>query len=371
MMNTAIEDALEKAGENLEMRALIFAELAEAEKHSQQPAQFRREVRWPIVQALIGRNSHLLKLKNGLIFEIWTQSRIEEALLLSLDETPDHIWEPQTTKLACILAKDCANVVVGGAYIGDQVLLVAKALQSNGKGGCVYAFEPSSLAIGQLAHNIEINELQNVKAERLALWDQAGVEIQFQGAPALVSAFTETEQQDETAFKVLTTTIDEYAKEHGVSNVGLIMLDTEEAEIQALSGAQSLIGKKCSEAPHIIFEVHSDHVHSSAKIENVSTVRFLLSLGYEIFAIRDLHGNLSMEKRAIEIIPLQDIYVPEAPHCFNMLATKDKDLASKYGLTIVRNVSAKLLSEKNIYLSYPPKDPSLHLPLDGLGLELF
>lgn len=370
-MTNMLEAALEKAGENLELRTAIFAALAEAEKHSQQPAQFRREVRWPIVQALISGNSHLVKLKNGLVFEIWPQSRIEQALLLSLDDLPDHIWEPQTTRLACILAKDCTDVVIGGAYIGDQALPVAKVLQANEKGGCVHAFEPSPQAFGQLVHNIELNELQNVRAQRLALWDQADIEMRFQGAPALVSAFAHPEQKDETAFKVLTTTIDEYAKEYGIASVGLIMLDTEGAEEQVLSGARNLLEKKYPEAPHVIFEVHSDHVDLSTKLENVSFVQFLASLGYEIFAIRDLHGHLSMEKRAIEIIPLQDVYVANVPHGFNMLATKDNDLASRYGLKVARNVSPKLLSEKNIYLPYPPRNPSLHLPLDGQGLDLF
>jgi FkbM family methyltransferase len=371
-MTNSIETSLEKAGENLEVRSAILAALAKAEKKSEHPAQFRYEVRWPIIRALIGKNSHYIKLKNGLAFEVWLQSRIEQSLLLGLDETPDHIWEPQTTRLACLLARDCTNVVVGGAYIGDQALPVAGALQANGKGGCVYAFEPSPQVIEQLIRNIEINKMENIKAERLALWNQTGVEMQFYGAPALASAFSdEAEQHDETAFKVFTTTVELYAKKHGVTDIGLIMLDTEGAELQVLAGAQNLLEKKFPEAPHIIFEVHSDHVDLSGKLENVPTIQHLLSLGYEVFAIRDLHGHLSMDKRSIEIIPMQDVYVAQVPHGFNMLATKDKELASRYGLTIARSVSPKLLSEKNIYLPYPPKDPSLHLPLDGMGLELF
>ncbi len=370
-MKNMIETALEKAGEDLIVRGTLFLTLAEAEKRSQQPARFRREVRWPIIQALISTNSHLVTLKNGLVFEIWPQSRIEQALLLSLDEMPDHIWEPQTTRLACTLAKDCLNVIVGGAYIGDQAIPVAKSLQANSRGGCVYAFEPSPQIVKQLIHNIEINKLRNIKAEQLALWDQGGVEMHLQGTPALASAFTEKRVQDETAFTVLTTGIDEYTKEHGISSVGLIMLDTEGAEMQVLAGAQSLIGKTFPEAPHIIFEVHSDHVDLSVNLEKVPTVQYLLSLGYDVFAIRDLHGNLSMAGRAIEIIPVRDVYVAQVPHGFNMLATKDKDVVSRNDLMIARNVSPKLLSDKNIYLPYPPKDPSLHLPLDGMGLDLF
>ena len=370
MANT-LEAALKEAGNNLGLRNAIFSALAKAEKESQQPAIFRHEVRWPIIEAVLGGNSHRITLQNGLTYEIWPQSRIEQALLLSLDEVPDHIWEPQTTRLACLLAKDCKNVVVGGAYIGDQALPVAKVLQTNGLNGFVFAFEPSPDAVKQFQRNIEINAIRNVKPERMALWDQAGIEMQFQGEPALVSVVSENEAQDGASFNVVTTTISEYLKEQGETSVGLIMLDTEGAELQALSGAQPMLESESPEAPHIIFEVHSEHVDLRAGLGNVPTVKYLLSLGYDIYAIRDLHGHLSMEKRKIEIIPLEDVYVVNVPHGFNMLATKDKELVSRHGLVVAKNVSPKLLSPKNIYLPYPPKDPSLHLPLDGMGLDLF
>jgi hypothetical protein len=149
------------------------------------------------------------------------------------------------------------------------------------------------------------------------------------------------------------------------------MLDIEGAEHRALTGAQGLLEKKYPEAPHIIFEVASYHTDWSRGLANTVSIHLLLSFGYDIFAIRDLQGHLSMADRALEIIPLDDIYIAEAPHGFNMLATKDKDLATKYSLTIVRKLSPKLLSPRNTYLPYPPKDQSLHLPHDGLGLELF
>jgi FkbM family methyltransferase len=361
----------DNAGESMEIRNAIFAILAEAERHSQNPAQFRYEVRWPIIQALVGKDSHRIKLQNGLIFEVQLQSRIEQAFLLSLDHTPDHVWEPQTTRLACTLTGNCTNVIVGGAYIGDQALPVAKVLQSNARKGVVYAFEPNPQIFRQLVRNIEINELRNVRPEQRALWDCSNVELQLQGAPALASTYPSTEHGNNSIFKVRTATIDEYVQEQKITDVGLIMLDIEGAEQQALSGAQGLLEKKYPEAPHIIFEVHSDYTDWSRGLANTVLIHLLLSFGYDIFAIRDLQGHLSMADRALKIVPLDDIYLAEVPPGFNMLATKDKDLATKYALTIVRKLSPKLLSPRNTYLPYPPKDQTLHLPHDGLGLELF
>src|ERR1043166_952169 len=353
-----LELALAKAGEDDELRKTILEKLAEAERHCKDPAKFRHEVRWPIIEGLTKNKSEQVKLQNGLVFDIQPQSRIEKALLLSLDSPPDHIWEPQTTRLACTLARDCSNVIVGGAYIGDQALLVAKALQSNNRKGKVYAFEPNPDVFKQLVHHIEMNSLTNVQAEPLVLWERSGIDLELQGGPSLTSAFPEvTEQANEDFFTVQTVTVDEYVRQHQIAEVGLIMLDTEGAEETALAGAQMLLEAPYPNAPHIIFEVYNlDWSHGLA---NVALIRKLISLGYEIFAIRDLQGNLSLANRALEIIPLQDAYVPNIPHGFNMLATKDRDLAGKYNLTVVQNMSPKLLSEKDTTLPYPPETPAL------------
>lgn len=365
-----LEEALAKASDHPELRKTILDKLAEVEQGSEDPAKFRQEIRWPIIEALIGNKTHLVKLENGLVFEVLPQSRIEKALLLTLDASPDHIWEPQTTRLACRLARDCANVIVGGAYIGDQALLVAKILQSNGRKGFVYAFEPNPNVFRQLVRHIEINNLTNVKAEQQVLWETSGVDLELHGGPALTSAFPEvTQQANEDVFNVRTVTMDEYVEEFGIKEVGLIMLDTEGAEETALAGAQKLLTQPAPSAPHIIFEVYNQDW--SEGLPGVPLIKRLLALGYEVFAIRDLQGNLSLRDRPLEIIPMKDVYIANVPHGFNMLATKDKDLAAKYDLTVVENLSPKLLSDKDTSLPYPPKVPELHLPSDGLGLEVF
>lgn len=63
-----------------------------------------------------------------------------EALLLSREAAPDHVWEPQTTKLLAALAARPGDILVGGAYIGDQVVPIARVAAS--RDGRVHAFEP-------------------------------------------------------------------------------------------------------------------------------------------------------------------------------------------------------------------------------------
>jgi len=367
---SGLEEPLARIGEDSKLRRTIIDSLAEAERDSKDPAKFRHEVRWPILEALLKNKSELVRLQNGLVFEIQPQSRIEKALLLSLDTPPDHIWEPQTTRLACALAKDCTNVIVGGAYIGDQALPVAKVLESNNRNGFVYAFEPHPNVFKQLVRHIAINKLANVVAEQLVLWNRSGLDLELQGGASLTSAFPEvTEQAKGECFAVPTVTLDDYMQQHHVGDVGLIMLDTEGAEEATLAGAQALVGQPYPRAPHIIFEVYNRDW--SLGLSSVPLIERLVSLGYEIFAIRDLQGNLSLASRALEIIPLQDTYIANVPHGFNVLATKQDDLARKYDLTVVKNLSPKLLSDKDTTLPFPPEIPALHLPKDGLGLDLF
>ena len=80
-------------------------------------------------------------------------------------------------------------------------------------------------------------------------------------------------------------------------------------------------------------------------------------MGYTIFAIRDFHDNYPMAGKAVEIIPVDRVYLEGPPHGFNLLAIKDSNLVRRLGLRVVENVSPKLLVHKN---------PALHHPLDGL-----
>ena len=126
-----------------------------------------------------------LVLSSGLAFDIGTDSRIEKALLLSATDHPDHVWEPQTTKLLVQLAAGASNVVVGGAYIGDHVLPMARAM---GGAGTVHAFEPMTGAFERLVRNLEINGIHNVVANQLGLWDRDDVTLGLAGDLALASS---------------------------------------------------------------------------------------------------------------------------------------------------------------------------------------
>lgn len=346
--NSILAQALAAAGKDQKLRNAIFDALRQAELESHDPAHFREQVRWPLILSLLSEaKTHSVVLENGLIFEVSPDSRIEQALLLSNEAHPDHVWEPQTTRLLTALAAETSNVIVGGAYIGDHVLFLARAV---GNAGVVHAFEPMQRPFDRLLHNLKVNDIQNVIANRMGLWDRGRVTLTVEGHLGLASSKPEAE--DNTGGeRIESISIDEYVESREISPVGLIMLDTEGGEEKALAGASETIAK---DAPNIVFEIHRHFVDWSEGLEKTSIVEFLRSRGYSVFAIRDFHNNYRMADHPIEIIPVDRVYLDGPPHGFNALATTDPNLVQRLDLRIVENVSPKLLLHK---------DPALHQPI--------
>ena len=352
-----IAEALSVAGRSDELRAEVFEALRREQAKANEPARFKNEVRWPIVLGLLsGTKEHAVHLANGLVFQVSADSRIERALLLSDDAHPDHVWEPQTTKLLVTLGRIAKNIIVGGAYIGDQALLIAKAIVDDGGNGLVHAFEPMSIPFEKLRRNIEANGLLNVLPHQLALWSSSHKRVRLDGPLALASSQL---VDDATVDAIETITIDDYVAEQRLPSIGLIMLDLEGGEEEALQGAAGVLGGP--QPPDVVFEIHRSFVDWSAGLPQTSIVRRFLDLGYDVFAIRDFHDNRSMAGQPIELIPADSVYLEGPPHGFNVLATRRfSEIELSMDLRVVRDVSPKLLLEK---------DPRLHHPLNTSWLN--
>src|SRR5690606_20597667 len=102
------------------------------------------------------------------------------------------------------------HVVVGGAYIGDHVLPLARVAER------VHAFEPMREAYERLLRTIALNGVENVIAHRAGLWDRSGERLRLDGDMALASSATSARGEVEAL------SIDDYAREARLASVDLV-----------------------------------------------------------------------------------------------------------------------------------------------------
>ena len=343
-----IEEALHALGRDPATRARVVAALLDYEGLAENRfTRVRDEVTGPIVDALhVSIDTVRKELSNGLVFEFPYRSKIARDFVMSVPERPDHVWEPQTTRLLLHLSRTVTDVIIGGAYFGDQAIPIADALR--GRGVC-HAFEPDSAQCASLERNARLNGLDNVRVNEVGLWSDSTSRLGFVGHDALATTVAR-----ESADGVPTTTIDAYAEAEGIDRVGLIMLDLEGVELTVLRGASRVLR---DHAPHIVFEVHGAFVDWSRGLHEVEIVRFLTSLGYTTFAIRDFQSNVDLGGRPIELVPPETAWLEGPPHGFNLVAVHDPALLAGEDFLVTPNVSPKLLLHR---------DPRLHHPTGGL-----
>jgi len=308
----------------------------------------REEISGPIVDALFAPNEAMQKkIASGLTFNFKYTSKIARDFIMARDN-PDHVWEPQTTKLLLALAKNAKAAFVAGAYFGDQALPMAQVMKANG--GRCYCFEVNATQSELLRANAAANGLDNVTAIERAVWNRSNVQLEMIGedshaSPREVAA-------GGRGFSAVT--LCDYGKEQGVGEIQVLTIDIEGGEQIALEGAECYLKQPAGKAPSIVFEVHRSYVDWSNGLQNTGVAKYLQGFGYTLFAIRDYQGNVDMGNHPVELIPADACYLEGPPHGFNMLAVKDVALIDLHKWRIVRDVSPKLLTHR---------DPKLHQPI--------
>ena len=359
MSNTECEKlskALATIGKNESLRKEFLALCREAENVLATPGlSVRDEITAPIIDTLHAEVGILRKtLNTGLVFDFHYRSKIAREIVMSPDEEPDHVWEPQTTRLLVHLAGNTSHVVIGGAYSGDQAILVANRLAE--KGGICHAFEPNGDQLEMLHRNAGNNGLSNIRFNRVGLWQDDETILKLVGEDSFAHPeVVEANGGGDDSFP--TTSINSYGESQNIDRIGLIMLDIEGAELAALKGADRYLRQPADSAPTVVFEVHRDYVDWTDGLENTEIVRLLTGHGYQVFAMRDFNSNVPMGDLPIELIPIERTYLEGPPHGFNMLAIKDPAIIENDLFKICHDVSPKLLWHK---------EPRLHHPTDLL-----
>lgn len=328
-------------------RASMIRALIEIERSTpcQEGFDLRGEVTGPIVDRLFAPGEIVARtLANGLTISCRYTSKISRDFVMAHRDPPDHVWEPQTTRLLLHLARGARHVVVGGAYFGDQSTLIAREIAP---GGTVHCFELSADNAEMLELNARQNDLANVRISRIGLWS-CDTALSLAGSDAYAAP------QAVAGGRFAATTLDAYLAGRGIGGIDLVMLDIEGGEIDALRGAIGELGKPPAEAPSLVFEVHAAYVDWSRGLRDTDILRFVEGLGYACFCVRYYNSNVSMAGRPIELIPADDVHLDGPPHGFNIVAVKRRELLEQGLFRLCRGVSPKLLFHR---------DPALHTPL--------
>lgn len=345
---TTIESIKETLRKNTSLRDNFIEALIDFERKSGHPeVNVRDLVSGPLADELFMGEHFSKNLQNGLQIKFVYNSKIAREFLLCSPAVPNHVWEPQTTKLLLHFSTYAKNVIIAGAYFGDQAIPVANNIRDT---GVCHAFEPNKDNSDLIIENARLNKLENLLINNQALWNKSNEKLVFEGEDALAS----TIEAKGSVTKVLhTITIDDYIAANKPGAIGLLMIDVEGSEFKVLEGALKMLEK---DRPVVVFETHSLYDDWSRGLENSPSSALLKQLGYEIFAVREFHQNIDTGDMPIELLPLERTYCEIPPHHgFNMLAVPSKDLIDNKLFSIVYDLSPKLILPKKDIKFLPSK----------------
>ena len=165
------------------------------------------------------------------------------------------------------------TVVDAGAHIGCFTLRAATLV---GESGHVLSFEPSTQNYMLLSNNVSMNGLRNIRTFNCGLSSREGeAELLLSSNTGSNSLFSRTDQKISVVAreKVQLRQLDSIVDDLNLSQVDLIKLDAEGAELEILHGAERILSKF---HPKIVGEAHPAFSASAEAI-----LRLLSQFGYQ------------------------------------------------------------------------------------------
>jgi FkbM family methyltransferase len=182
------------------------------------------------------------------------------------------------------LKKDSVFVDIG-ANIGCYTLIASKIVGAHGR---VYAFEPIKSIFDKLKFNLQLNELQNVVAEKKALYEKTDLlklHLSSDENLGMSSIFRHDTESGSIEF-VEAVSLDEYILAKDFNKLDFIKIDIEGSELFALKGMQNAISKY---KPIIMIEISED-VLKNTSVKSTDIVNFIKGFNYIQMAI-SLNGD--------------------------------------------------------------------------------
>lgn len=184
----------------------------------------------------------------------------------------------EVRNLAYTYDKDIVDV---GGFIGDSVLVLEPYTTKK-----IYTFEAVRSNFELLKKTLQLNNLNNVVAENLALGKEPGtMEIQIAGSSStLLSECMASVSGTET---VNVVRFDDYVKEHHLK-VGLIKIDIEGAEQDFLAGAKETI---LTQKPILLCSIY----HNADDFFHIKPLLESWNVGYKFHIHKPVDKSISRE----------------------------------------------------------------------------
>lgn len=169
------------------------------------------------------------------------------------------VYERETLKYIEKIYKKGTSIVHAGAFFGDMLPFFSKLVESEK----IWSFEPSRLNFFCAKNTLDLNNIQNVKIFNWALSNVSEVKTlrvlaedgSLYGGKSFIIQDEGMKNELKKSFeKVKSVTLDEVLMDE-TDEIGIIHLDVERHELEALKGAKNTIEKF---RPVIILETHSE-----------------------------------------------------------------------------------------------------------------
>ena len=230
---------------------------------------------------LAGRRSPEVECRrNGIRWSLNLREGVQLALYLGL-------YERTTARRLAEFARPGMTVVDVGANVGAHTLPLAQAVGSSGQ---VVAVEPTGAAFERLCRNRDLNP------ELAARVVPVHAAVGAPGGSLRPSYFSAWPLEDggarhpvhlgaeRSTTNARFSTLDDLVETMGIDRVGLIKIDVDGGELEALEGARALIRR---DHPTVLFEL-CPYLLTDAGRSATELVTYFTSQGYELLDERTL-----------------------------------------------------------------------------------
>lgn len=158
-------------------------------------------------------------------------------------------YEPEQTALFREWLRPGDTLLDVGAHAGYYSLLSSRLV---GERGAVWAFEPNPANCAWLRRHVELNRLENVSVEELAVSDRAGTARFAFGRGSGTGRLAA-----DGTFAVQTVTLDEFCARRDIRPTA-VKIDVEGGELRVLAGARHLL---TFVRPVLFLSTHGSEIH--------------------------------------------------------------------------------------------------------------